>query len=121
DKCQRSRNPVAVEPGRYTAILEPQAVCDLVAPLVDLVLGRSFAEGGYGPFADPKRPGYSRIGQQVIDARLTLSADPMDPECGFVPFDGAGEPFQAVQWIERGVLRQLFYDRYYGLRQLDVD
>jgi predicted Zn-dependent protease len=30
EKARLSRNPVAVEPGRYTVILEPQAVGDLV-------------------------------------------------------------------------------------------
>ena len=30
DKARLSRNPVAVEPGRYTVILEPQAVSDLL-------------------------------------------------------------------------------------------
>jgi len=121
DKCQRSRNPVAVEPGRFTAILEPQAVCDLVSSIVENALDRSAAERGIGPFADPNRPGYSRLGQRVIDPRLTLRADPMDPDCGFVPFDGGGEPFLAVNWIEHGVLRALAYERDYGLTQLGID
>jgi len=121
DKCQRSRNPVAIEPGRYTAILEPQAVCDLVSPLVSLALSRPMAEQGMGPFADPQRSGYSRLGQRVIDPRLTLSADPMDPDCGFVPFDGEGEPYQAVEWIRQGVLTALAYPRSYGLTQLGND
>jgi len=121
EKCIRSRNPVAIEPGRYTAILEPQAVCDLVAPLVERALRRGDAESESGPFADPRRGGYSRIGQRVIDPRLTLSADPMDPECGIVPFNVNGEPYQAVKWIDQGVLRELWYDREYGLRQLGKD
>jgi len=45
----------------------------------------------------------------------------MDPECGFVPFDGGGEPYPAVTWIERGILRALAYDRGYGLTQLGID
>jgi predicted Zn-dependent protease len=32
DKCERSMNPVGIEPGRYTAILEPQAVAELLRP-----------------------------------------------------------------------------------------
>ena len=121
DKCQQSRNPVAVEPGRYTTLLEPQAVHDLLSPLVGMALYRSSAEQGEGPFADPARPGWSRIGQRVMDRRVTLSADPMDPECGFVPFDENGEPYQAVSWVESGVLRALSYGREYGLRMLGSD
>ena len=29
DKCRRSQNPLGMEPGRHTAILEPQAIADL--------------------------------------------------------------------------------------------
>ena len=121
DKCVRSRNPVAIEPGRYTAILEPQAVCDLVSPIITSALDRQNAEGGIGPFADPTRPGWSRIGQRVMDPRVTISADPMDPDCGFLPFDGAGEPYRPVKWIDQGILRALSYDRWYGLHQFGED
>jgi predicted Zn-dependent protease len=119
DKCLRSRNPVAIEPGRYTAILEPQAVCDLFAPILDQAMDRTDAESGRGPFA--AGGGNSKIGQQVLDPRLTVRADPMDPECGFLPFDWNGEPYRAVTWIDHGVLRELSYLRVYGLQLLNKD
>jgi len=119
DKCQRSANPVAIEPGRYTAILEPQAVCDLFTPIIEQVLDRIQAEMGMGPFA--AGPGMSKISQQVLDERITISADPMDPDCGFVPFDWNGEPYVKVNWIEQGILKDLAYPRYYGLRNLTLD
>jgi predicted Zn-dependent protease len=50
-KCDASRHPVAVEPGRYTAILEPQAVGDLVMSIIGS-LDRQMAESGMGPFED---------------------------------------------------------------------
>lgn len=115
DKCLRSRNPVAVEPGRYTAILEPQAVCDIFTPVVRF-LDRATAEGGDGPFAG--EDGNSKIGQQVLDPRITLSADPMDPDLGFPPFDQGGNVYHAVNWIETGVLKDLSYNRPYGIKQL---
>ena len=34
DKCLKSRNPVAIEPGRYTTIMEPQAVCDFMGDMM---------------------------------------------------------------------------------------
>jgi predicted Zn-dependent protease len=119
DKCQRSRNPVAVEPGRYRALLEPQAVCDLFAPILDRAMDREMAEQGMGPFT--AGDGNSKIGQRVLDPRLTVTADPMDPDCGFLPFDWSGEPYQPVTWIEQGVLKALSYGREYGLRQLNKD
>jgi len=121
EKCLRSRDPVAVEPGRYTAILEPQATSELVSIIIERSLERAVAENGGGPFADPNVPGDSRIGQRVMDPRITIGADPMDPDCGFVPFTGNGEPYQPVNWIERGILKELAYDRTYGIRQLGRD
>ena len=119
DKCERSRNPVAVEPGRYTAVLEPQAVCDLFAPVFAVAMEREPAERGSGPFA--AGGGNSKIGERVLDSRITVSADPMDPDCGFVPFDFYGEPHVKVNWFEQGVLKELSYPRSYGLQQLNKD
>lgn len=116
DKCLRSRNPVAVEPGRYTAILEPQAVCDIWEPVADW-LDRNMAENGKGPFASAKN-GYSKIGQRILDPRVTMSADPMDPDLGFPPFDRAGNVFHPATWIENGVLKELAYLRPYGIKLL---
>lgn len=116
DKCLRSRNPVAVEPGRYTAILEPQAVCDLVAPLVDRCLERRTAESREGPFA--KASGLSKINDLVADRRVTLSADPMDPQLGLPPFDRFGNAYAPATWIENGVLKNLAYDRGYAITKL---
>jgi predicted Zn-dependent protease len=119
DKCLRSRNPVAVEPGRYTTILEPQAVCDLFSPVMD-VLSRGAAEQGYPPFNGPE-PGTTKIGQRVLDERITVGADPMDPDLGFPPFDLQGEVYHPVHWFDNGVLTNLSYGRYYGVTQLGVN
>jgi predicted Zn-dependent protease len=45
----------------------------------------------------------------------------MDPDGGFVPFDSWGEPYRAVTWIDRGVLRQLAYGLGYALSRLNHD
>jgi predicted Zn-dependent protease len=115
DKCLRSANPVAVEPGRYTAILEPQAVCDLCQFLINN-LDRSLAEGGTGPFAAGNQQ--SKIGQRVMDPRISISADPMDPDLGFPPFSVNGHVYHPVTWIQEGILKELAYFRPYGIRNL---
>ena len=117
-KCRNSANPRSIEPGRYKAILEPQAVHDLVAPLVERAMGREMAEQGNGPFVYHSAETASKIGLKVADERLILSADPMDPEASFLPFDDDGTPFRAVTWIDRGVLRDLYYGRTYAVRSL---
>ncbi len=109
-KCRDSAHPAALEPGRYTLIMEPQAVADMIGSILG-ALGRREAEKGTSPFGDGK--GGTRIGQRVLDDRITLSEDPMDPEAGYLPFDGIdGFPLHPQTWIEHGVLKQLAtYDR----------
>ena len=134
DKCLRSRNPVAVEPGRYTTILEPQAVGDLLS----LWAGQSYrlySETGEedvwhksGKYEPPdgvgKTLGLSRIGERVIDERITFRVDPMDPELGFPPYASQDFKFnpqlvyRPITWIERGVLRQMHVDHTYAVTLL---
>lgn len=142
DKCKRSADPVAIEPGRYTVIMEPQAVSDLMVPLVRS-LSRRPAEMGIGPWADRPRglqgagivigaqgfaddlqetgrgAGNSKIGQRVLDSRITIGADPTDPEAPFVPFAYNSTPHRPVTWIDQGVLRELSYDRSYAVQLLN--
>jgi len=119
EKCLTMRNPSAVEPGRYTVILEPQAVADLLSPFIAEMLDRATPEvGRIGPFVG-KTPGTTKITEQVIDRRLTLRADPMDPDGGFIPFERyTGTPYTPVIWIDRGILTELWYYREYALSAL---
>lgn len=120
EKAKRSANPVAIEPGRYTTILEPQAVADLVSWILERAMDRRMAESGRGPFA--AGGGDSKIGQRVLDTRLRLRADPMDPLGAFVPFQQwSGEAYRPVNWIDAGVLKDLAYDRPYALTMLGED
>jgi predicted Zn-dependent protease len=119
DKCLRSRNPVAVEPGRYTTILEPQAVCDLFSRVMGF-LDRVIAERGMPPFNGPQL-GTTKIGTQVLDSRITITADPMDPDLGFPPFDLGGAVYHPVHWFDNGVLTNLSYNRHYGVTQLGLN
>ena len=120
EKCEASRNPVALEPGRYTVILEPQAVADLME-LVVPTMGREFAEMGRGPWAlaqdDVLRLWRTKLGLKVLDERITISHDPADPQLGILP-----EPWmQPVTWFDKGVLTDLSYDRKYALEKLNVN
>lgn len=120
DKAIKSVNPRAVEPGRFTAILEPQAVADLYEPAL-MFLERVIAEAPSGPFGGSE-PGRSKINLRVLDPRLMLRADPMDPDGGFLPFNvDDGTPYQAVTWIDQGILRELAYGKQYALVALGRD
>jgi predicted Zn-dependent protease len=120
DKCERSRNPVALEPGRYTVILEPQAVCDLVS-LIVVALARQMAEGPTQVSPFWLRAGQSKLGLKVIDERVTIDHDPSDPALGVIPFSyfPVGEPYRSVRWIDRGVLANLATDQRYTVPGLN--
>lgn len=132
EKCLRSRNPVRLEPGRYTAILEPQAVGDLAMKLFNRgYLSRLNAERGdpkvtrddpaYRPdFLSPfnEGPGYSKLGQKVIDERLSVSSDCMDPDLGYPPFEDGWIVYKPVTWVKDGVLTNLIYGRQYAVEKL---
>jgi predicted Zn-dependent protease len=133
-KCLTSRSPARVEPGRYTTILEPQAVCDLVRPMVHSAFftGNYFMEGALFnkqagvDFWNLANPGMSKLGEKVVDERITVETNPMDPDAGFPPyryFLYNGDPWSELQtdhygpavWIKDGVLTQLAYDRTEGI------
>ena len=78
EKARLSRNPVAIEPGRYTVILEPQAVGDLVQLIGVLRSTRAAPTKDAAPFS--KQGGGNKIGEKIVDERVTIFSDPLDPQ-----------------------------------------
>jgi predicted Zn-dependent protease len=113
-KAVASRKPEAIEPGLYTAVLEPSAVTDLV-PLLASALNARTADEGRSPFSKPG--GGTRIGEKVMDERVTIYSDPNDPQLLGQPFDSEGLPLGRTVWIENGVLRNLSYSRFWAQKQ----
>jgi len=122
-KCEASRNPVVLEPGRYTVILEAQAVANLMQVIV-ASMGRVDAESGAGPWAlavddalhiGPQSVWRTKLGLKVIDERITIDHDPFDPRLGILP-DPWMEP---VTFFDKGVLTNLGYNRDYAITYLD--
>ena len=114
DKARRSRGAVAIEPGRYTVILEPQAVGDLVQLLAFALDARS-ADEGRSPFS--KQGGGTKIGEKIVDERVTLFSDPADPQLLSNVFDGQGLPAHRQVWIENGMLKKLTYSRFWAQKK----
>ncbi len=114
EKARASRNPVAIEPGRYTVILEPQAVGDLVQLLAFALDARS-ADEGRSAFS--KQGGGTRIGEKIVDSKVTLFSDPADPQLLGQPWTGEGLPLGREVWIENGVLKQLNYSRFWAQKK----
>lgn len=119
EKCEASINPVAIEPGRYTAILEPQAVSEMTDMLIDSLNNRGRNEGQsvntwsleWDPSLSLRR---TKLGLKVVDERISISHDPRHPELGVLPEPGLAP----IEWIKNGVLSSLSYDREYALAYL---
>ena len=114
EKAKLSVNPAAIEPGRYTVILEPTAVGNLVQ-LINFALNARNADEGRSFFS--KQGGGNKIGEKVVDERVSLTSDPHDPEAYANTFTGEGLPTARTTWIENGVVRNLAYDRYWAQQQ----
>jgi len=87
-----------------------------VTPLASVAMGLT-----YGLFArwmfDSKPGGGTKIGQKVVDERVTIVTDPDDPDTYLAPFTQEGLPTRRVVWIENGVLKNLAYDRFWAQKQ----
>ena len=114
EKAKLSRNPVAIEPGRYTVILEPQAVGDLVQ-LIGIYADARQSDEGRSPFT--KSGGGNKIGEKIMDPRVSLIADPFDPTILSQPWDGDGLPLGRQVFVDRGVLKELYYSRFWAKKQ----
>lgn len=113
EKARRSVNPAAVEPGRYTVVLEPTAVANLVQLIGGSLNARS-ADEGRSFFSKPG--GGNKIGEKVVDERVTITSDPRDPRVPANTFGFDGLPNRKVTWVENGVVRNLAYDRFWAQR-----
>jgi predicted Zn-dependent protease len=113
-KARLSRNPSPIEPGRYTVILEPAAAGDLAGLVANAFDARS-AEEGRSAFS--KAGGGTKVGEKIMDERVSFISDPADPAILSTPFDGDGQALGRQVWIENGVLRNLVYSRFWAQRK----
>jgi predicted Zn-dependent protease len=114
DKAARSHNPTAIEPGKYTVVLEPAALADLI---VNLVFAADARQSDEGRSFFSKKGGGTRVGEQIVAEKVRLYSDPAHPLAPALPFDGEGLPVTRMDWIDKGVLKNLSYSRYWAQKQ----
>lgn len=111
EKAANSRNAQALEPGKYTVILEPAASIDLLRNMFRNMDQRNAEEGR--SFLS-KAGGQTKVGEKLLDERVTIYSDPTHPEVPSAPFAGDGRPQQKVTWIDKGVVKNLSNTRYWA-------
>ncbi len=111
EKCERWKNPQRIDPGNYTVVLEPTAAGDLVRLITPGFSARGTEEGR--TFIS-KPGGGSLLGEKVFPDFITLRNDPFDPRQPSSPWTGDLMPNRAISWIDKGVISNLAYDRYWA-------
>ena len=117
-KAVKSQKPKAIEPGRYTVILEPRANARFLSLMTGIFNagspafgggagqaggpgggGGGFGGGGGGGFLAGKKPG-----DKVFSDAFSLKSDIGNPILRQTPMLGDNRPAKAVTWVEKGRL-----------------
>jgi predicted Zn-dependent protease len=111
DKAVGSMNPQAIEPGKYTVILEPAASVGL---LEFMGFGFDARQADEGRSFLSKPGGGSKKGEKIVDERVNIWSDPADPLAPVVPFAADGRAHKKTLWIENGVVKNLSASRFWA-------
>ncbi|MDB5020474.1 MAG: peptidase, partial [Pedobacter sp.] len=113
-KANKSAGAKAIEPGKYTVILEPLAASDIIENMFRGFDARSADEGR--SFMS-KKGGGNRIGEQLFSENVNIYSDPMNPELPSATWDRDGLPIKKTQWVQNGVVKNLAYSRYWAAQK----
>ncbi|WP_040574318.1 TldD/PmbA family protein [Pontibacter sp. BAB1700] len=111
DKAEGSAKAVAIEPGKYTVILEPAAVAVLLENMFFNMDARSADEGR--SFMS-KPGGKTKVGEKLVDSKVNIYSDPTHPDLPTATWSEDGRPLERTNWIENGVMKNLYASRYWA-------
>lgn len=117
EKALMSKEAKAIEPGKYTVILEPAASIGLLQRMFRSFNARTADEGR--SFMS-KEGGGTKLGEKIVDERINIWSDPLNPEVPSATWNGQGQPLKKMKWVENGVVKNLSYSRYWAKKN-DVD
>jgi predicted Zn-dependent protease len=115
DKALKSRKPRALEPGNYTVILEPRPAARYLSLMLGSLNARAADEGR--SFMSGKERGTTRLGEKVFGDNFTLRSEIGNSILRQTPIGQDGLAAKPITWVEKGVVKNLFYDRYWAQRQ----
>ena len=109
-KANSSVDAKAIEPGKYTVILEPVAATYMMESMFRFDArmaeeGRSFLS---------KKGGGTRMGEKLVDDKVTIYSDPFYADLPGATWDRDGLPLEKTYWIQNGVVKNLSYSRYWA-------
>ncbi|NML11142.1 TldD/PmbA family protein [Sphingobium sp. AR-3-1] len=113
-KASASAEAKALEPGKYTVILEPAAAAGLIQFMFFFFDARSADEGR--SFLS-KKGGGNKLGEQVYGPQVTMFTDPAYPGAAVLPWDEDGVPRAKLPIIQNGKLMNMNYSRFWAQKQ----
>ena len=109
-KCRDWRK-TELDPGQYTAILEPTAVGMLMLRMMNAFNQRP-ADEGRSYFS--KTGGGNRLGEQLFDERVSIFSDPAYEDAQTAPFTPQGQARERTTWVNNGTLENLSRSRFWA-------
>jgi predicted Zn-dependent protease len=118
-KAAASANAIELPPGKYTVILEPAALAgsgdsSFLSYFINALDARN-ADEGRSFFGN--KGGGNKVGEKLFSDLLTIYSDPAHPEVPTLPFAPDGRPQHKITWVEKGVLKNLVYSRFWAEKQ----
>jgi predicted Zn-dependent protease len=115
EKALRSVEAKALEPGRYTVILEPAATSDLIGYMLSGFDARS-ADEGRSFLA--KKGGANRLGDKLFDQQVNIWSDPWDRDVPVLPWDNNTMlPRERMALIKDGRVNALDYSLFWAKKK----
>lgn len=110
-KANGSVGAKAIEPGKYTVILEPVAVTYM---LENMFFGLDARNADEGRSFMSKAGGGNRLGEQLMDQKVTIYSDPFNADLPSSTWSRDGQLLEKRSWVDKGVVKNLSYSRYWA-------
>lgn len=108
--AKESQDPQDLETGKYTVIMRPPAVAELLMFMF---------WGGFDAKASDEGRTFLRgkLGTKICGENISLRSDPTEARCPGRPFQGDGLVSPSLHWINGGTLENLSYSRFWAKKQ----
>ena len=115
EKALRSVDAKALEPGRYTVVLEPAASSDILSFMFNAFDARQ-ADEGRSFLA--KKGGGNRLGEKMFDEKVNIWSDPWNKDAPVRPWDSATMlPRERSNMVKNGKIESLQYSKFWAEKQ----
>ncbi len=111
EKAMKSVEARAIEPGKYTVVLEPAASVGL---LQNMMFNFDRRQADEGRSFLSKKGGGNKVGEKIVDERVTIYSDPTVADIPVAPWAQDGRRREKTVWIDKGVVKNMYCSRFWA-------